>query len=388
MDFMEIASEFAREYYLPHIRQLKRESLSQPLKLSHIPVLGHLRGAAALAVCLYHFTGGNFISPENPVRVVGSYGYLGVQAFFVISGFVIPYSLHLRSYTIRNAGSFLIRRLKRLEPPYICCIVLVICLNYISSNTPGYRGAPFSVNPEKLFAHVAYLNAILDYGWINPVFWTLAIEFQYYLFSAIAFPLLNHDKSKIRLITLLAIAMTGLMGARNTALLPHWLPLFAVGIATYEFMIANLTRRQFLIVLAIISCVSFAVLGFLATLVGVLTAYMICVFKEKQPPSVVSWLSWVGTISYSLYLVHVPIGGRVVNLAERFPNLPIYRYAASIVAIAMSIGGAWLFWRFVEFPSHLWARKSGSETVSHPLVINKLNALEAELIIDNDLSKS
>ena len=373
---------------MAHIRHLKSESLSHTLKSRHIPVLGHLRGAAALAVCLYHFTGGNFIGSENPVRVLGSYGHLGVQAFFVISGFVIPYSLHLRSYTIQNAGSYLLRRLKRLEPPYICCIVLVICLNYISSNTPGYRGAPFSVSPEKLFAHVAYLNAILDYGWINPVFWTLAIEFQYYLFIAIAFPLLNHKKGKIRLIALLAIAMTGLIGAGNTALLPHWLPLFAVGIATYGFMIANLTLRQFLIVLVIISCVSFAVLGFLATLIGVLTAYMICVFKEKQPPPVLSCLSWVGTISYSLYLVHVPIGGRVVNLAERLPNLPIYRYAAIIVAFATSIGGAWLFWRFVELPSHHWARNSGNEAVAPPLVINNSNVLEAELTIDNELSKS
>ena len=71
----------------------------------HIPVFDHLRGMAALAVCLFHFTCGNpeFLSPSDPIRGVGSFGWLGVEAFFVISGFVIPYSLYLRSYRLRGA---------------------------------------------------------------------------------------------------------------------------------------------------------------------------------------------------------------------------------------------------------------------------------------------
>ena len=79
---------------------------------SHIDVLDHLRGFAALAVCLFHlsFANSGFLPAGDPIRSVGAFGYLGVEIFFVISGFVIPYSLSLRGYRLRDAPEFLIKR--------------------------------------------------------------------------------------------------------------------------------------------------------------------------------------------------------------------------------------------------------------------------------------
>ena len=86
-----------------------------PLPSPNIPVVASLRGIAASMVCLYHFTCGNtsFISNENVFKQVASVGWLGVEIFFVISGFVIPYSMAKNGYQLRNFGGFLGRRLLR-----------------------------------------------------------------------------------------------------------------------------------------------------------------------------------------------------------------------------------------------------------------------------------
>lgn len=75
----------------------------------YLASLDVLRGTAALSVCLFHFTSGNraYLPSDDPVRTVGSFGWLGVEVFFTISGFVIPYSLDQRSYHLRDAPSFL-----------------------------------------------------------------------------------------------------------------------------------------------------------------------------------------------------------------------------------------------------------------------------------------
>ena len=57
----------------------------------------YTRGVAAFMVMWFHFT---YLLPEGVLRASGLYGYLGVEAFFVISGFIIPYSMDLRHYRL------------------------------------------------------------------------------------------------------------------------------------------------------------------------------------------------------------------------------------------------------------------------------------------------
>ena len=161
-----------------------------------VAVLGPMRGLAALSVCLFHFTNGvpDFLPDGDIVKQLGSFGFLGVQVFFVISGFVIPLSMRARGYQLGDVFTFMVRRLKRLEPPYFASILLVIALHLISSSVPGFKGEAFTLTWQQALARIAYLNAVLDLGWLSPVFWALAIEFQFYLFIALLFPLLNHER--------------------------------------------------------------------------------------------------------------------------------------------------------------------------------------------------
>jgi peptidoglycan/LPS O-acetylase OafA/YrhL len=68
-------------------------------------------------------------------------------------------------------------------------------------------------------------------------------------------------------------------------------------------------------------------------------------------------LDFLGAISYSLYLLHVPIGGRVINLAARL-DLGMPGKVAAIAAAALaSVGAAYVLYRLVEVPALRWARK-------------------------------
>ena len=94
-----------------------------------------LRGLAALAVAFFHFSNGNPNFYVPPVlRAIGANGWLGVEVFFVISGFILPYSLWRAGYQLSpsNFGRFVWKRVVRLDPPYFGTIALVLLLAYLS----------------------------------------------------------------------------------------------------------------------------------------------------------------------------------------------------------------------------------------------------------------
>ncbi len=329
-------------------------------KPKHLPVLDHLRGLAAASVCLFHFSNSNssFLPSGDPIKEIGSSGCFGVHAFFVISGFVIPYSMYVRSYKIRDCLSFFLRRLKRLEPPYLSCIALIILLQYLSALTPSLGGQPFHLNWPQLLAHFGYLNAVLGLGWLNGVFWTLAIEFQYYIFMSIAFPLLIHERTLIRFFAVIAFSLLGFCAQKGSGLvlLPLYLPLFAIGMASFQCYVGLLTLRGCAVLLAVISAVCFCVLGTHVTSVGLLTAACIHTAAHRKIPGIFAPLAFLGTISYSLYLLHGPIGGRVISISGRLPESLSVRYFAIFIAFAISVAFSYAFWWCVERPSQRWAK--------------------------------
>jgi peptidoglycan/LPS O-acetylase OafA/YrhL len=95
--------------------------------------------------------------------------------------------------------------------------------------------------------------------------------------------------------------------------------------------------------------------------VGLITAALIWVGRgfRFRKNAVGQSVLWLATISYSLYLVHVPIDGRVVNLGSRFVETPLQELGLSVLALAVSLFAAWLFHIAIERPSLKWARSIG-----------------------------
>ena len=92
---------------------------------SHIAVIDTLRGIAALMVVIVHVS---MRLEPSWLTTIASYGQHGVILFFVISGFIIPYSLFKSNYTLRAMANFLWRRILRLNPPYYATLLLLLYL--------------------------------------------------------------------------------------------------------------------------------------------------------------------------------------------------------------------------------------------------------------------
>jgi peptidoglycan/LPS O-acetylase OafA/YrhL len=194
------------------------------------------------------------------------------------------------------------------------------------------------------------VNVFFGYPWLSPVFWTLAIEVQYYVLVGLIFPLIASDRMATR------IALFGGLAGLTLALpqepfVFHWLPLFMLGMLTFQYRARIISQRQFwswaLSLFAMLCLVHSTAVA--ATALGTALTIAFLDLGPKHP------LLIFGQLSYSLYLLHVPIGGRVVNLGERFATSLIARITVPFAALAISLLAAWLLYRFVEQPAQRWS---------------------------------
>ncbi len=148
-----------------------------------------LRGLAALAVTLYHCSLNVRIPWPHGFVSAADFGKFGVQAFFVISGFILPYSLWKAGYVLSDAGKFLLKRLVRLDPPYLTSVALSVVALVLAARNGG---TSFSISWPQIALHLGFLTIFSNYEWLNVVYWTLAVEFQFYLLLAFSFPLLKN----------------------------------------------------------------------------------------------------------------------------------------------------------------------------------------------------
>ncbi|MEP7341481.1 MAG: acyltransferase [Acidobacteriota bacterium] len=318
-----------------------------------------LRGIASFSVCWFHLTNGNpELLPNGFLKSSGTYGWLGVQVFFVISGFVIPFSMWRAGYKIGDFSRFIGKRITRIDPPYLASILLAVALSCIASLTPGSRGLWPDYSAVQALAHLGYLNAFLGYPWIIPVFWTLAIEFQYYLLIAATFPLLANKRAMICLGCLASLVLAGLV-FRQQSIVLSWLTLFGLGLLTFQFKARKITLRAYWIGLPLIAACCCWASGLIVGMVGLVTALMIAFASVGG-----FLLLWLGEISYSLYLIHAPIGGRIVTLGGRFANTSPAYLAVVLVALVASLIAARVFYLGIERPAQRWASRIKYKSVS------------------------
>jgi peptidoglycan/LPS O-acetylase OafA/YrhL len=320
---------------------------------TRLTTLDALRGIAALSVCWYHFTNGNpdFL-PASILKSSGHYGWLGVEIFFVISGFIIPYALQRSSYRISDYGTFILKRIIRLDPPYLVAILIVIALEYVSMARPGFNGPAFHFSFVQLVLHLGYVNVFFGYPWLNPVFWTLAIELQYYLLVGLLFPIIAHGSLIVRTFSFACMASLAFSFDAERFLF-HWLFLFMLGMVAFQFRAGIHQRTQFLLWVVLLGLGAWYVNGGVIAMTAVATALLLGLFEAgiKHP------FLFFGHISYSLYLLHVPIGGRVINLSLRCVHTMPGKCVVLVLALAVSTAASWLLHRFVERPAQEWSSR-------------------------------
>ena len=170
-----------------------RPPAAAPVAPKHYLVgLDALRAVVALSVCLFHYTGGMVPKLMVPAaQATFSRGYLGVDIFFVISGFIIPYSLVGKNHQVAGFFAYLKKRVLHINPPAYAFLFLVLgqcfLIDRLIQHANYFTGG---LSWGQLLNNVLFTMPLVHYKWINDVFWMLTIEFQSYLFIGLLFGVL------------------------------------------------------------------------------------------------------------------------------------------------------------------------------------------------------
>jgi len=316
-------------------------------KKARIDSVDFLRGIAAFAVMLFHYTAQTSIQlrEENPLRMVGVYGHWGVPIFFVLSGFVIPYSMHLSHYRIDLIGRFLLKRSIRIEIPYLALITIEVLLILISSLTPWKNGFNHRLDFLNILLHIGYLNGIIAKPWLIPIFWTLAIEFQFYLLIALLFSLVSQKKFLLRFLFIAGLVILSLIFQQQYFVFAYGL-FFLSGIVCFQVFSGIIEPKEFVVLLTGILTAVYFQHGLFSFFVIGITVIIILFLKYDG-----KWSNFLGKISYSIYLIHIPFGGRLLMLTQLYIHDEWIKSLLILVYLATTIFTAWLFFLIIEEPS-------------------------------------
>ena len=302
------------------------------------------RGIAALSVVLFHSSN----HPALAASVIGrwlQWGWIGVFVFFPISGYCITGASARPGFT--HPLTFFRRRCRRILLPYWAGIVWTVAIGLVALSFNGGTLDDLTQSAA-VWASVLSLTQVFT-GHphaINPVYWSLAYELQFYVVAA----LLMFFPSRARWPFVLAVTGASVVflwqGSPVEGLFLSYWPCFAAGCATHIWL-RQPSDRPYAIAIAaavmaaaLVAPATWLSLG-AAALFVVLAPYDATLTRHRATTVLIA----VGALSYSLYLTHVPIAGRIVNLMLRF-DAPAW---VAVVSAAMaSLAAGYLFYVAVE----------------------------------------
>ena len=331
----------------------------KPQSASRLAIVDLLRVVAALSVMWYHF---GFRTRSELVRSTSHWGFVGVQVYFVVSGFIIPWALARGGFSWpRDGGRFILKRTLRLDPPYLVASAIAALLIWLEWRYLG------SVGPEPTFpwtttlAHLGYLNGVLRLGWYNGNCWTLGIECQFYLAAAALLPLILSPSPVVQIgfhaiglaASLAAVDLVTGPAAVHSPWLLQWLPLFLMGIAAFERVSGLITTPALVCTVSAAGIVAAATGSPAGAFAGALASLAIASLSVPHHPAIMA----AASLTYSFYLLHEPIGSRAVSLVSRCGSGPLVDAAALAAGIGSSLVAAWLLFVLVERPALAWASR-------------------------------
>jgi exopolysaccharide production protein ExoZ len=308
-----------------------------------------LRGVACLAVAVYHLAfWENLIHPHRPlVFWTSKFGWVGVDLFFVLSGFIITWTQQKHLGEPASLGGYVGRRLWRIFPLYWACWIGATIACFV------FWGVPIGNHNGLL----ACMKQIFLWPWncgqpYLPVAWSLTYEVMFYVLFAV-FIVLPRRWFVPLLATWTAIVLGKLLFFPAFRDDPTWLP---VAPLTFEFLVGCWTALIFrrwsrgavvcltmgLVGLAIgTACLEIWLLPsgpWRSTLLGPpagLVVYSLASLERVGRFRPANWLCRIGDASYSIYLTHWTIGTLLISKMVRWPHT----FLGHPVWVAIVLGG-------------------------------------------------
>ena len=265
-----------------------------------IDELDSLRGIAALVVVLYHYTfrfdelfNYKFITDDFNVP----YGHYGVELFFVISGFVIFMSIE----KINNPFKFLYKRFVRLYPTF--WIGMILSYIFITLFGPQL----LKVNFMEFIVNFTMIPSFFNVDSVDGVYWTLKVEMFFYLVVFLVLVLKKKESYKPLGYLYIALGIISFILLRPTFYYFYG-SLFLIGVNYYKIWKGNSDWQNHLqIFICLVLTLFYSSFEFF-----IVTSILVSIFYlmviEKLKFLKISFLLFLGKISYSLYLIHQYLG--------------------------------------------------------------------------------
>lgn len=315
---------------------------------SRLYALDALRLIAALLVLSHHW---HKHTPEQ-VKALALFpqwlswhgGYIGITAFFTISGFVI-----LASAQGATARDFVFARIVRLYPAFwICCtITYFVCVN-----------TKFSTDQAGYIVSMTMFPGAFGHQAVDGVYWTLAVEARFYLLIALLIAMGRLDRIEWVLGAWVGLGLVTDDPRLRAAFALDWAPFFAAGCLIQILRSKSSPARWTALGMTMILAIHYATIqaGEHAKKYGIdndpqaLAAVIVCIFalmtaiafgKISLPKSRV--VIAMGAMSYPLYLLHSMIGWKALGLYAT--DIPTY--------LAVFAGMLFLSWSVAHFEPRL-----------------------------------
>jgi peptidoglycan/LPS O-acetylase OafA/YrhL len=340
----------------------------QTRRRENFALIQALRGLAALWVVLFHLqkttaiTGLTAQLPSWFDYALFGYGRAGVAVFFVLSGFVIAHSLQGKVMETRDLAKFALRRSIRLDPPYWASIFFVVAVQAFLQITHGQL--PVYPSAGQLTAHILYLQELLRVPEIELVYWTLTYEIQFYLvFAASHWLDQNFRRFRAGHWALFALALWSAWQGRDWAVHGLFVNLwqgFFLGVLAYRAGYLRERLWPFCLLFAVTLIGSRSSTEIFAGPCAWAGLALVLAARSNRLTSSLrgTVLQWLGAISYSLYLTHLPtlrlFAGVWQHVAGR--GFAQDTGAAIFLIISCLLSAAVFFWLF-ERPSHALAKR-------------------------------
>lgn len=330
--------------------------------MKRFETLDVFRGLAALAVVLLHYTYGyrlhygHFFSEAYDFR----YGYLGVEFFFIISGFVIFLTLNHSS----SAFDFLYKRFSRLYPVFWACMLTTFSIVYFFG-LPGREKGFYNLK-----GNLTMIPGVLGYSAIDGAYWSLVPEFFFYIAMAVLLSCKNKMLYLFWGIAIIGLSVVNyyhpLPSLAATILNVKYGSLFFSGILFYKIKNKEYVAQWHIILLLVLALATTMInLENNTERIIVACFYPIFYLFAIEKLNSIRWkpLLFIGKISFPLYLLHQNIGYVIMNCTKaQLGNYPIIFIGLPIILLIIL---AYLIHRFIELPSIKFLR-SLRQKISKP----------------------
>lgn len=384
-----------------------RQDLTGGAKPRHFDALDSLRGLCAILVCLFHYDVPGTVTATAFVRQ----SWLFVDFFFVLSGFVIAYN-----YRERLAQGFGLKRFFGLRFFRLYPLHLVMLVAFVATEAFGMlvvpeamKRPPFSghTSGEALVLNLLMLQSFgltggLTWNWPS---WSIATEFWTYLLFALLIMRSGRFVNPV-LILVIPLAMVTLWFATPYGINVTWdwgmvrcVMGFSLGVLCHGVWQARARHLPALsqagwtaLELLVVAAVSLLVVWLADSRANLLLpmAFALSVLIFAREGGLVSSLLktrvflFLGTISYSIYMVHGFVQARMDDVISFFHFLPEaagaersaeggFKISASspgegwlliLVMLALVLLASWLSWKLVEMPGNREGRRRFGASVS------------------------